>query len=736
MYLLNILYRKENSETLGNGEKISDSKENWDEGTKDIIDESNEQTGNLEQEVQLDNLKNWIEINTTYDIIKGTEMYTKLKNVLKDEAEIVKFSNSIHDVIHKYILDYLPDLKQEVLEQINVWLQFSLMETLMQEWEEESLKFFEWLDKSDKKNTGKSLFNLITLFKNWWGFYSLLKKSQTFIDYVNFHKLEIWNWWSIEELVNAKKFKDVLQNDIWEESFDDIKNNSLQDMGLSQNETEEKLPIGISEEEKKQLQEIINNPNFPINKKIVDTINSSVETASNLLDKRHWLRVDATGLFNSLYGISSQLWMFGIKWPVDMLWVDEDWNESFLTKALNFVLSLIWFSWGIMWLHNSFIKENIDKWLLKNPNKQTTIKDIMKLYQKTPPEWQTYIKMQDKFPEITNLTDEQKTKLPENYSHIESSLINGLKDENIKSLDPDIIRKLGSPRVWKMKTKTEKDPKTKEKTETITEFTLTSTEKQTLIEKYLKLQIPELIKTEGFIDKIKGPDSFMLALTWNLMINEFFIEWIKLWSINESLFMESEKDLSENKETPEQQKQRILDEMEKQNITNKHYKAYILATAEWESWFQNIKEKDGENKTYGKIDETTGKAYYGRWYVQLTHKWNYEKFNDIIKKDWRFVNIDIVNNPDIILTNNELAAYILVYGMVHWEFRKRIDGSKIKLSDFNKEDGSFDYLWARAIVNSGSDKSDKFKELAQTYLPKEGTDENIEEQKENQPILV
>jgi hypothetical protein len=45
---------------------------------------------------------------------------------------------------------------------------------------------------------------------------------------------------------------------------------------------------------------------------------------------------------------------------------------------------------------------------------------------------------------------------------------------------------------------------------------------------------------------------------------------------------------------------------------NKFQIAYILATAEWESRFSPIEEIGGKTKSYA--------PYYGRGYVQLTHK--------------------------------------------------------------------------------------------------------------------
>lgn len=58
-------------------------------------------------------------------------------------------------------------------------------------------------------------------------------------------------------------------------------------------------------------------------------------------------------------------------------------------------------------------------------------------------------------------------------------------------------------------------------------------------------------------------------------------------------------------------------------------RAYILATAEHESdHFKTLTEySKGKLKKYGKIDESTGHAYYGRGYVQLTWKENYERYD-------------------------------------------------------------------------------------------------------------
>ena len=62
----------------------------------------------------------------------------------------------------------------------------------------------------------------------------------------------------------------------------------------------------------------------------------------------------------------------------------------------------------------------------------------------------------------------------------------------------------------------------------------------------------------------------------------------------------------------------------------------------------------GRGRKYGRPDPKTGKVYYGRGYVQLTWKFNYEKAS-------RELGFDFVNNPDLVMVP-EHAARILFQG--------------------------------------------------------------------------
>ena len=90
---------------------------------------------------------------------------------------------------------------------------------------------------------------------------------------------------------------------------------------------------------------------------------------------------------------------------------------------------------------------------------------------------------------------------------------------------------------------------------------------------------------------------------------------------------------------------------------------YILATAWHESGLEPIPEKKAAPGTpvwdlYQYKYWPSG--YYGRGFVQLTWKDNYQKMGDLL-------GIDLVNNPDLAL-DLDTAAKIAVYGMMNGSF--------------------------------------------------------------------
>lgn len=132
--------------------------------------------------------------------------------------------------------------------------------------------------------------------------------------------------------------------------------------------------------------------------------------------------------------------------------------------------------------------------------------------------------------------------------------------------------------------------------------------------------------------------------------------------------------------------------------------AYVLATAYHEAYNPII-----PNSRITPIKEFGGEKYlkskkyypfYGRGFVQLTWKENYQK-------ESKRLSIDLINNPDLAL-DPVVAADILVHGMKFGSF------TGIKLSDYINSKVC-DYVNARRIIN-GKDKAQQIAGYANRFL--------------------
>ena len=143
----------------------------------------------------------------------------------------------------------------------------------------------------------------------------------------------------------------------------------------------------------------------------------------------------------------------------------------------------------------------------------------------------------------------------------------------------------------------------------------------------------------------------------------------------------------------------ILDQWNRTGFTNRQWLAYALATAFHETAFtmQPIREYGrGKGHTYGRPDSITGQTYYGRGYVQLTWKANYEKAS-------RALGIDFVNSPDLVMEPKN-AAHIMFRGMAEGWFTGK------EFADYINS-AQRDYWNARRIIN-GTDKAGQIADYA------------------------
>jgi hypothetical protein len=144
----------------------------------------------------------------------------------------------------------------------------------------------------------------------------------------------------------------------------------------------------------------------------------------------------------------------------------------------------------------------------------------------------------------------------------------------------------------------------------------------------------------------------------------------------------------------------ITFECRRQGIGLPTQMAYVLATTEWETahTFKPVREAYWKTEAWRKANFRYW-PYYGRGYVQLTWRTNYEKYS-------RILGIDLVNNPDLAMDGN-VALFILVHGFKTGAFTGR------KITDYIN-DSKMDYVGARRCIN-GTDKAREIAELARQW---------------------
>jgi predicted chitinase len=129
--------------------------------------------------------------------------------------------------------------------------------------------------------------------------------------------------------------------------------------------------------------------------------------------------------------------------------------------------------------------------------------------------------------------------------------------------------------------------------------------------------------------------------------------------------------------------------------------AYVLATVKWETaqTFKPVKEAFWLSEDWRR-NHLDYFPYYGRGFVQLTWKNNYEAYSDILR-------IDLVNNRDLALDPN-VALFVLVHGFKTGTFTHR------KITDYITNSQT-DFFNARRCIN-GIDRASEIADSAEQFL--------------------
>lgn len=144
-------------------------------------------------------------------------------------------------------------------------------------------------------------------------------------------------------------------------------------------------------------------------------------------------------------------------------------------------------------------------------------------------------------------------------------------------------------------------------------------------------------------------------------------------------------------------------------VTKAPHIAYIMGTVSHECYFAPITEIGSrqyferyQGRTdLGNIQPGDGFKFRGRGFVQITGRRNYQIFSTLL-------GINLIGDPDLAL-DPAIAAQICVRGMRDGLFTSR------NLSNYDRADGGFDFVGARAIVN-GKDQDKLIASYAEHYL--------------------
>jgi predicted chitinase len=147
--------------------------------------------------------------------------------------------------------------------------------------------------------------------------------------------------------------------------------------------------------------------------------------------------------------------------------------------------------------------------------------------------------------------------------------------------------------------------------------------------------------------------------------------------------------------------QMLTKECKRMGLTLPSQIAYVLATVEHETnnTFMPVREAYWLSENW-RANNLWYYPYYGRGYVQLTHRSNYAQYSSML-------GVDFVNNPDLVMQPN-YSAFILVDGMLHGRFTTRY------LAEFVAADRT-DFYNARRVIN-GTDKADHIAQIAKGWL--------------------
>ena len=695
---------------------------------------------------------------TTYELLNDSETCRRLltiissnpnefKNIPWDTAEkkleyiFTKIRNSIV-LFMKNKLWNSENTVKVINNTIAPAFEWSLMEMLRDQWNETNVSMLQWIDRISFWTFWR-LVRWVSRFawKAVWS-YNQFNQWMNAIDYLSVHNWVLNNPEKSKVLTDPLEFKKYIDSlEFYGVGFSPY---ALIDRNIFELSDEDTFDFWMSLQDKQNVLSEIWQIQVVNNTKTTALIAKMIDKPEQFLQKTEWLQQTANGLLDSVSSLNSVTKMF---W-VDILWeiTKAPEKRSFLYRIMDFVCKLIWITWWIEWI--------VKRWRLDRMNltdeKNNDIRNIFNQYKEYA--WEnTKLTITDENSCKAALADFAVTN-PQNDSTTKGDFLRDSIADNmdISLVSPAVVQQI----LWTsyLKKQTVKEGRRTKEIFVVDESKITEADKLKLAHNHLinmKAHL-EVYKDErrgidlvDFYKNITSTEDIALCITASLYANkDDVIEWVKAnvflpenyWSFHSDGTVEDDvtnpwRDNLDSAESSDKQvvnEQWVYDKAVEYWVTDNRQIAYILSTIKWEApnmwwpWFKNQKEIWGENRSYWQIDSDTWQAYYGRWFIQLTHKNNYQKYTQIIRDMWKdFMDndgnvlkcsdIDLVKNPDIILNSNDLSIFIAIHWMKNGNFTWK------KLDDFIN-DTQTDFYNARSIVNWMSSRPRYYADNAESYL--------------------
>lgn len=498
--------------------------------TPDLSPEKEDLT-TLQAHVETEHLKENIDTvdadpDRTYEIMKWSKMHEKLLTILWDEASVETFALDIDKVVRKYLDQELSWLSNSIKNSMNVAIQFSMMETLVQQWADGSAQFFEAFSTTNSSSARTSfewLYNSFGKFGAANKFFVLANKVQNMTRYMADHTHILANTPTIPQLMNPLQCKKLLDSPV---RSNQIQLKNLDISTILTLDSQSALDIHAGEDE---LKNIVNSDviEWVITEKTIWSIQKALKSADKLLDTRGKFSDTATELVDKIASFLNielpflgNLWeLAGVDFPTKMLWKKKDW------WLLNFVLWVLGFRWGISWLHKKYIQEKLDEMDIDDDFISaafSSYKQHIDTSLTNDMDWSTR-KTCGLLASDPAQEDLLKQKIPADYQWLKQSIITSLSSS---TLSPLVVQKF-APHAIIVENDENKVDSSK----------ITDQD----IDMYLKDIIPQLADTKKdfILSNNIDQDAFALAVIGSLVGEKYFVEAVNIGNIGPKDFISS-----------------------------------------------------------------------------------------------------------------------------------------------------------------------------------------------------